>query len=88
MKKRVKVERPCNAACRRRYRQRTLLRPLLPQLSSQLLSEFYQRRFLKRDHSNEPISHEIDFSDKYGTDESLKGQFHISTLLFKIHNYI
>ena len=44
--------------------ERTLLRPVLQRLSSQLLSEFYQRRPFKHDHSNEPISHEIDFSDK------------------------
>lgn len=45
-------------------RRRTLLRPLLKQLSAQLLSDFYQKRPFKHDHSNEPISHEIDFSDK------------------------
>lgn len=54
----------CHEKKKQRDRERTLLKPVLQRLSSQLLSEFYQRRPFKHDHSNEPISHEIDFSDK------------------------
>lgn len=54
----------CHEKEKQRGRERTLLRPVLQRLSSELLSEFYQKRPFKHDHSNEPISHEIDFSDK------------------------
>lgn len=39
----------------------------------QLLCDFYRAESFERGRRNEPISHEIDFSDKQGADESFRG---------------
>lgn len=56
-----------------RHREETGSDPGRSSAARQLLGDFYRAESFERGRRNEPISHEIDFSDKQGADESFRG---------------